>query len=78
MQIYFLSLIELLPKYQNQGIGTSLIKDLLSKAEKNNKPVYLQVLKSNINAQKLYKSLGFSKVEETETHIKMIYKDFRD
>ena len=29
---YFLSLIEILPKFQNQGIGSKLIKDLLIKA----------------------------------------------
>ena len=28
---YFLSIIEIMLKYQNQGIGTSLIKKLLSK-----------------------------------------------
>lgn len=74
---YFLSLIEILPKYQNQGIGTKLIKEILSKAEKNNKLVYLRVLKTNNKAQNLYKRLGFLIEEQTETHIKMIYKDFR-
>ncbi|MFX1451542.1 MAG: GNAT family N-acetyltransferase [Promethearchaeota archaeon] len=74
-EYYFLSLIEILPKYQNQGIGSSLIKALLLKAERINKPVYLQVLKSNIKAQNLYTRLGFKLTEETETHIKMIYKN---
>ncbi len=74
---YFLSLIEILPKYQNQGIGTKLIKEILSKAEKNNKLVYLRVLKTDNKAQNLYKRLGFLIEEQTETHIKMIYKDFR-
>ena len=71
---YFLSIIEILTKYQNQGIGTSLIKKLLSKAEKKNKTVYLQVLRTNEKAQKLYKNLGFTIDNETDTHYKMVYK----
>ncbi|MFW9902601.1 MAG: GNAT family N-acetyltransferase [Candidatus Thorarchaeota archaeon] len=68
----FLSLIEILPEYQNQGIGSKLIKDLLIKAENLNKPVYLQVLKTNEKVKKLYLRLGFSIIEETKTHFKMI------
>ncbi|KKN01605.1 hypothetical protein LCGC14_1126110 [marine sediment metagenome] len=72
--LYCLSLVEILPKYQNQGIGTSLIKELLSTAKKQNKPVYLQVLKTNKKAQNLYKRLCFLTEEETKTHLKMVYK----
>ena len=75
---YFLSIIEILPKYQNQGIGSKLIKDLLIKAEKKYKSVYLQVLKTNERAQKLYKRLGFLIEEETKTHLKMIYRYIKD
>ncbi|MFW9874424.1 MAG: GNAT family N-acetyltransferase [Candidatus Thorarchaeota archaeon] len=74
---YYLSVIKILPKYQNQGIGTRLIKDIILKAEKNNKPVYLQVLKTNNKAKNLYKRLGFLIEGETDTHNKMVYKDFR-
>jgi len=56
---FFLSLIEILPKYQNHGIGTGLIMGLLSKAKKRNKSVYLQVLRHNEKAQKLYKNQSF-------------------
>jgi ribosomal protein S18 acetylase RimI-like enzyme len=70
----FLSLIEISPEYQNQGIGSTLIKDLLIKAEKLSKSVYLQVLKTNEKAKKLYLRLGFSIIEESETHYKMIKK----
>ncbi len=72
---FFLSIIEILPKYQNQGIGTSLITELISKATSRNKSVYLQVLKTNEKAQKLYKNLGFSIENITDTHCKMIYKN---
>jgi len=70
---FFLSVIEILPKYQNQGIGTGLIAELISKAKERNKSVYLQVLRHNERAQKLYKNLGFSRVSDTDTHYKMVY-----
>ena len=70
---FFLSVIEILPKYQNQGIGTGLIAELISKAKERNKSVYLQVLRHNEKAQKLYKNLGFSIESDTDTHYKMVY-----
>ena len=70
----FLSLIEILPDYQNKGIGSKLIKELLGKADKIKKPVFLKVLKANEKAKKLYFRLGFSIKEESETHFKMTYK----
>jgi ribosomal protein S18 acetylase RimI-like enzyme len=72
---FSLSLIELLPENQNKGIGTQLIKELILKANKCKKCVKLQVLKVNYNAQRLYKRLGFSIKEESETHLQMIYKN---
>ncbi|MHA2392358.1 MAG: GNAT family N-acetyltransferase [Promethearchaeota archaeon] len=71
---FFLSIIEILPKYQNQGIGTDLITNLLSKAKVEQKDVYLQVLISNRKAQKLYKRLGFKIEEKTDTHHKMVFQ----
>lgn len=62
--------IRLLPEFQNKGIGAKIIKDLLEKSEKTEKPVTLQVLKIN-PAQNLYKRLGFEIVGETETHFWM-------
>jgi ribosomal protein S18 acetylase RimI-like enzyme len=59
--------IRILPEYQNRGIGTKVIEDVLAKSEKS---VRLQVLKIN-PAQNLYKRLGFETVGETETHFIM-------
>ncbi|HEX9961178.1 MAG TPA: GNAT family N-acetyltransferase, partial [Pyrinomonadaceae bacterium] len=39
--------VRLLPEFQNRGIGTGLIKDVLAEARAKNKPVRLQVLKIN-------------------------------
>lgn len=64
----FLAVIEVLPAYQNRGIGTQVIRELLSRAEREQKPVALQVLKANVDARRLYQRLGFGVTGETETH----------
>ncbi|MEJ7698142.1 MAG: GNAT family N-acetyltransferase [Pyrinomonadaceae bacterium] len=63
-----LASIRLLPEFQNRGIGTTIIKNLLNTSQKS---VRLQVLKVN-PARVLYKRLGFEIADETETHFKMI------
>ena len=62
--------IRLLPEFQNRGIGTEIIANLLNKSKN---PVRLQVLKVN-PARRLYVRLGFKVYDETETHFKMIKK----
>lgn len=57
-------------EYRNQGIGTNIIKEVLS----NNNIVYLWVYKENIKAISLYKSLGFNVIDETETRYYMKYE----
>lgn len=59
-----LASIRLLPEFQNKGIGTQLIKNLIAESSK---PVALQVLKIN-PARKLYERLGFFVEEVTRTH----------
>lgn len=58
--------IELLPKFQNQDVGSKIIEGVIRK----NKPVTLQVLKSN-PAVELYKRLGFEIMGETDLKYKM-------
>ncbi len=60
--------IRILPEFQNRGIGTKIIKNLLNESKN---PVRLQVLKVN-PARRLYERLGFKIFDETETHFKMI------
>lgn len=55
--------------YRNKGIGTNIIKEILSQ----NKIVYLWVYKENIKALSLYKKLGFKIMEETDTRYFMKY-----
>jgi|TARA_B110000263_G_scaffold209121_1_gene191060 ribosomal protein S18 acetylase RimI-like enzyme len=63
--------IQLLPQHQDRGIGTSLIDVLFKEARDEGKRLTLQVLKVNDRARQLYERLGFSTVEETDTHYLM-------
>ena len=55
--------VQLLPEWQGQGVGTGLIKDLLSQAAHARAQVELHVLKVNV-ARRLYKRLGFKVIGE--------------
>jgi len=58
------------PRWQNQGLGTSIIEDVVSAAIDQELGVRLQVLRVN-PAHRLYERLGFEIYEETDTHFKM-------
>jgi ribosomal protein S18 acetylase RimI-like enzyme len=51
----YLARIELLPEYQNRGVGTALLRGLLTDA----RPIRLHVFRANIRAQRLFERLGF-------------------
>lgn len=54
------------PEYQNKGIGTAVLKEILFEHKGQN--IKLQVFKINEKAIKLYKKMGFEKEEETQMH----------
>ena len=56
-------------EYRNNGIGTDIIKNVIS----NNDIIYLWVYKENLIAVSLYKKLGFKVVEATESRYYMKY-----
>ncbi len=58
-------------QYRNKGIGTSIIKDVVSKSNSN---VYLWVYKDNIKVFNLYNKIGFNIKEETDSRYYMEYK----
>lgn len=58
-------------QYRNKGIGTSIIKNVLSKSNNN---VYLWVYKDNVKAVNLYNKLGFNIKEETDSRYYMEYR----
>ena len=55
--------ITFLPEYRNSGIGTSLLRDLLTEGEAAGKPVTIHVEIYN-PAMHLYERLGFRPIEE--------------
>ncbi len=57
-------------KFQNQGIGTNILKEQLKEDERNCRSTILQVFKEN-KARFLYEKMGFEVYDETETHYKM-------
>ena len=59
-------------EYRNKGIGTNIIKEVIS----NNDIIYLWVYKENMQAISLYKKLGFVVIEETESRYFMKYSKY--
>lgn len=55
----------IMPEYQNNGIGTAVLKEILF--ENNDKDVFLQCFKENL-AIKLFERIEFGKIMETEQH----------
>ena len=66
--IYEIGNICIIPKYQNQGIGTTILQDVIEKHA--DKEIRLQYFKQN-PVRKLYERLGFRQCGETEYHYQM-------
>ena len=64
----------LLPRFQNQGVGTSLIQELLNEAQQSKLPVLLHVEHWNPDARRLYLRLGFQDDEDIGTHWRMLWE----
>ncbi len=62
--------LQVLPKYQNKGIGTNILKDLITQSKKLNKQLTLKVLKNN-PAISLYKRVWFTITWEDEIEYHM-------
>jgi len=70
----FISGLYILPEFQSKGIGSTIIKDLIKKAEAKKKRLELEVLRVNTKAKKLYERLGFLTAERDDTKFFM-YKE---
>lgn len=66
---YEIGNICIIPEYQNRGIGTAILRELLSKNA--DKTVSLQYFKSN-PVGRLYERLGFRRIGETAYHFQMM------
>ena len=69
----FLARIEIVPEWQNRGIGSTVIRSVLADARRRQKNVVLRVLRPN-PARALYERLGFRLSGETATHFQMRYE----
>lgn len=65
---YEIGNICILPEYQNQGIGTAILQDVLD--AHTDKEIHLQYFKQN-PVGRLYERLGFERVGETPYHYQM-------
>jgi GNAT superfamily N-acetyltransferase len=65
-----LNRVLLLPEFQNRGIGTRLVREVLDEARAAGLPVRLRVFRVN-PASRLYERLGFVATGETDTHVLM-------
>ncbi len=61
----FLTEFYVAAEHQNQGIGTQILRDLISEARRKNKSVSLGVLKNN-PARRLYEREGFKVIGEND------------
>ena len=66
---YEIGNICIIPEYQNRGIGTDILKDILF--DNQGKEITIQYFKQN-PAVRLYERLGFKHVGETQFHYQMI------
>lgn len=62
--------IAVVPAYQNRGIGSSLIRELIDVARAAGRRLELQVFATN-RARRLYERLGFRVVRASATHFEM-------
>ncbi len=68
---WFIASIEIAPTMQGQGLGASLIRQVLAQAAIDRLPARLQVLHTN-PARRLYERLGFTVEGTTPTHLLMV------
>jgi ribosomal protein S18 acetylase RimI-like enzyme len=66
----FLVELTLLPKFQNRGIGSAILRETLALAASKSQPVKLQTHLCN-RAKALYERHGFREYARTSTHVLM-------
>jgi GNAT superfamily N-acetyltransferase len=67
---YFVRLLEILPEYQHRGIGSTVLRRLLTRARREACPVTLLAIKAD-GPRHFYERLGFRVIGETVTHYLM-------
>lgn len=70
---YEIGNICIIPEYQNRGIGTQVLKDILELHKEQD--IHIQCFKTN-KVKKLYEKLGFILAGETDYHYQMIKEEY--
>ena len=63
--------IQVLPEYQNKGLGTQLLVEVIDRARQQGRDAILRTGLMNSGACRLYKRLGFEETERSDTHVHM-------
>jgi ribosomal protein S18 acetylase RimI-like enzyme len=63
--------IAITPEYQNRGVGTYLLRQLMDQATRDNKPLRHMVFVLNDNAHRFYERLGFKTIEDLGGYLHM-------
>jgi ribosomal protein S18 acetylase RimI-like enzyme len=58
--VEYLQWLLLAPAFQNRGIGTTIVRELIASARAAGKPAQLRILAVNTGARRLYERLGFA------------------
>jgi ribosomal protein S18 acetylase RimI-like enzyme len=66
--------IALLPDFQNRGVGTQLLKQLMDEATSEKKALRHMVFVLNDNAHRFYERLGFEVIEDLGGYKHMEYR----
>ena len=66
--------IQIDPRHQNRGVGSSVLRDVISGARAHGRDVRLSVGLKNEAAIRLYERLGFLSAGRSETHLHMRYE----
>ena len=61
--------LQILPQFQGKGIGSSVLRNVVTDAKLEGKKVQIGCFTMNEGAKSLYSKLGFKLVAETETHL---------
>jgi ribosomal protein S18 acetylase RimI-like enzyme len=67
----YVGTLNILPAWQNQGVGSAVMRDVLSWAASSGVPISLQVLELNFGARRFYERLGLIVVATKPPHHQM-------
>ncbi len=63
--------IAILPEFQNQGIGATLLRMLVAESEQRSLPLRHMVFKLNTAALRFYQQFGFSQIDDVGAYLHM-------